>query len=277
MKSRSTWLITGASKGLGLSLTRQLLDAGYQVAATSRNKNALIDAVGAGYKNFLPLQVDLANEKEVKHAIDEMVNNFGRIDVLINNAGYGIGGSIEELSDKETRDSFDINVFGTINTIRYVLPHMRAQQDGHIINISSIAGITGNTGWAVYASTKFALVGLSEVLAQDVASFGIKVTVVAPGAFRTSFLSQDSLSLTANPIEAYEEVRASHKKYLSMDGAQAGDPEKAASAMIKTALSANPPLHLLLGSDAYERAGKKLEVLKDAFAASEEIARSTDY
>ncbi|CCH54011.1 short-chain dehydrogenase/reductase SDR [Fibrisoma limi BUZ 3] len=277
MDNKRVWFVTGASKGLGLSLIKQVLEAGHSVAATSRHKEELIQAVGTNTPDFLPLQVDLTNEQSVSQAIQAAHNMFGRIDVVVNNAGYGIGGSIEELTDRETRDSFDVNVFGTLNVIRNVLPYLRTQRSGHIINISSIAGLSANTGWAIYAATKFAMVGLSEVLADDVKAFGIKVTVVAPGAFRTSFLSPESLVIAQKPIDAYETVRQSHDKYLKMNGSQAGDPEKAAATLMQVASEANPPLYLLLGSDAYRRAMRKVDELSQVFQAQEELAKSTDF
>jgi NAD(P)-dependent dehydrogenase (short-subunit alcohol dehydrogenase family) len=277
MQTQKTWFITGASKGFGLSLVKQLLSAGQQVAATSRNINELVKAVNTNSSNFLPIQVNLADEDSVGCALHNTKKAFGRIDVVVNNAGYGIGGSIEELTDKETRDSFDVNVFGTLNVIRNVMPYMRKQQSGHIINISSIAGIAPATGWAVYAATKFSVVGLSEVLAEDVKEFGVKVTVVAPGAFRTSFLSADSIAMAHNPIDDYQQVRATHTKYLNMDGSQAGDPERAAAAIIDVAHDENPPLYLLLGSDAYDRAMQKLEKLEKEFQLNEAITKSMAY
>ena len=277
MDNPKTWFITGASKGLGLSLVKQLLEAGQNVAATSRNLAELSAAVNFEIDSFLPLEVDLANEKSVSAALKQTNSKFQSIDVVINNAGYGIGGSIEELTDEETRLSFDVNVFGTMNVIRKALPYMRKQKSGHIINIASIAGITANTGWAVYAASKYAVIGLTEVLSEDVKSFGIKATVVAPGAFRTSFLSQESLVLTKNPIEDYQEVRDSHSKYLKMDGNQAGDPEKAAAAMIKIVSEKDPPLYLLLGNDAYERAFSKLERLEKEYSKWESITKSTGF
>ncbi|WP_256010421.1 SDR family NAD(P)-dependent oxidoreductase [Desertivirga xinjiangensis] len=277
MDNKKTWFITGASKGFGLSLVRQLLNQGQRVAATSRNLEQLKDVVGTDSPSFLPLQVDLGSDSSVKAAIDRTVETFERIDVVVNNAGYGIGGSIEELSDKESRDSFDINVFGTLHVIRHVMPIMRRQHSGHIFNISSIAGIAANTGWAMYAATKFSIVGLTEVLAEDVREFGVKVTIVAPGAFRTSFLTKESLALPECPIAEYQSVRESHEKYLQMNGQQAGDPEKAAAAIIQTATAAEPPLYLLLGEDAYNRAMRKLEFLAEEFKRSEELARSMAY
>lgn len=277
MESKRTWFITGASKGFGLSLVKQLLAAGQRVVATSRNLTELVYAAGKAGENFLPLQVDLTNESSVAAAIESAHTKFKTIDVVINNAGYGIGGSIEELTDRETRDSFDVNVFGTINVIRKVMPVLREQQSGHIINIASIAGITGVTGWAVYAATKFSVVGLSEVLADDVRSFGVKVTVVAPGAFRTSFLTNDSLVIAEHPIDAYREVREMHTRYLNMNGSQAGDPEKAAKAIIDIAGEENPPLYLLLGSDAYDRAMSKLDKLEKEFKLNEELSHAMAY
>ena len=277
MENPKTWFITGASKGLGLSLVKQLLEAGQNVAATSRNLPELSAAVNRETDSFLPLEVNLGDEKSVATALKQTYSKFKSIDVVINNAGYGIGGSIEELTDEETRLSFDVNVFGTLNVIRKVLPYMREQKSGHIINIASIAGITANTGWAIYAATKYAVIGLTEVLADDVKSFGIKATVVAPGAFRTSFLSQESLFLTGNPIGAYQEVRESHSKYLKMDGSQAGDPEKAAAAMIRIVSETDPPLYLLLGNDAYDRAFAKLGRLEREYSKWESITKSTGF
>ena len=277
MGKKKVWFITGASKGLGLSLVHQLLNAGQYVAATSRNISELKKAVNNDSGKFLPLAVNLADEQSVEDAIRTTITKFERIDVVINNAGYGIGGSIEELSDAETRNSFDVNVFGTLNVIRKASPYLRAQRAGHIINIASIAGIAGATGWAVYAAAKSAVIALSEVSAEDLKEFGIKVTVVAPGAFRTSFLTTDSLILAANPIPEYEEVRAIHSNYLKMDGQQIGDPEKAAAAMISLASMPNPPLHLLLGNDAFQRATNKLESLQKEFRDWKAITISTDF
>ncbi len=275
--NKKVWFITGASKGFGLSLVKQLLDAGQLVAATSRNQEELIKAVNTpNNNNFLPLQVNLVNEASVSLALQHTYETFGQIDVVINNAGYGMGGAIEELTDKETRQAFDINVFATLNVIRFVMPYLRKQRSGHIVNISSIAGIAPGTGWAIYGAAKYAVIGLSEVLAADVKALGIKVTVVAPGAFRTSFLTPDSLSMTENPIADYADVRETHAKYLKMDGEQAGDPEKAAASIIKIAGLENPPLHLLLGGDAYNRALTKLDSMYKEIHEWEELTCSTD-
>jgi NAD(P)-dependent dehydrogenase (short-subunit alcohol dehydrogenase family) len=233
--------------------------------------------VGDTSAAFLPLQVDLGSDSSVQAAIAQTVSTFGRLDVVVNNAGYGIGGSIEELSDAETRQAFDVNVFGTLNVCRQALPHLRQQGAGHIINISSIAALAGATGWAVYSATKAAVSAFTEILAQDVASFGIKATVVEPGGFRTNFLTAESLALPQQPIAAYEDVRASHARYLQLNGSQGGDPEKAAAALIQLAAEANPPLHLLLGQDAYNRATSKLEALGQNFQDWRELTLSTGF
>ncbi|AMR25805.1 short-chain dehydrogenase/reductase [Hymenobacter psoromatis] len=277
MSTPQTWFVTGASQGLGLSLVKRLLREGHQVAATSRTKETLAAAVGTSSPAFLPLQVDLASDASVRQAIAQTISTFGQIDVVVNNAGYGIGGSIEELSDDETRQSFDVNVFGTFNVVRQALPHLRAAGAGHIINISSIAALAGATGWAVYAAAKAAVSAFSEVLAQDVASFGIRVTVVEPGAFRTNFLTTEALTMPQQPIAAYADIRASHAKYLTMNGSQAGDPDKAAAAIMQLATEAHPPVHLLLGQDAYQRATHKLTVLSQNFEDWQALTTSTGF
>lgn len=275
--NQKTWFITGASKGFGLVLVKQLLASGQKVAATSRTTDALIKAVGDTTGNFLPLEVDLASDASVAEAVAKTEAIFGRLDVLINNAGYGIGGSLEEVEDTDVRAAFDINVFGVFNTIRHILPIMRKQQSGHIINIASIAGIAPGSGWSTYSATKSAVIGLSEGLAQDVKPFGITVTVVAPGAFRTSFLSKESLSVPSSITGEYSFINEMLHKYQNMDGKQAGDPEKGAAIMIQTAFQENPPLHLLLGSDAYRRAIIKFEKQIKEFENLKELTTSTDY
>lgn len=277
MSTSQTWFVTGASQGLGLALARQLLAAGHRVAATSRRLSSLIQALGDASPSFLPLETDLTDEASVGRAITQTISTFGHLDVVVNNAGYGIGGSVEELTDAETRHSFDVNVFGGLNVIRQALPHLRAARAGHIINISSIAALAGATGWAIYAATKAAVSAFSEVLAQDVAPLGIRVTVVEPGAFRTNFLTPESLVFAENRIEAYQEVRDSHAKYLTMNGAQAGDPEKAAAAIMQLAAEPNPPVHLLLGQDAYQRATDKLQTRLREIDAWQPLTVSTGF
>ncbi len=276
MDAKKVWLVTGASKGLGLTLVKKLLKEGYKVAATSRNVSALSKEVGEHTPGFLPLQVDLVNEQSVAKAAAEIIHTFGTIDVVVNNAGYGQLGTLEELSDEEARNNFDINVFGSLNVIRSVMPHLRTQKSGAIFNISSIGGFLGNfPGWGIYCATKFAVAGFTESLAAEIKSFGITATVVYPGYFRTDFLSKDSLSLPQHPIEAYTEARAVEKLHINeIKGNQPGDPEKAAAVLIEIAENA-PPLHLFLGQDAYDMAKVKLESVQKDLTANKALATST--
>ncbi len=275
---KKVWYVTGASKGLGLALVKQLLKSGYRVAATSRSADALQTAVGATNNDaFLPLEVNLTDAGSVSASIKQTVDQFGSIDVVVNNAGFGIGGSVEELSEQEVAESFNINVFATIQVIKQALPYMRKQRSGHIINISSIAGFAAATGWSMYAATKFAVMGLSEVLAEDVRELGIKVTVVAPGAFRTEFLSQQSLVLSENQIDDYQAIRTSHERYLAMDGKQAGDPDKAAEVFIQLAEMPEPPVRFFMGTDAYNRAVQKTKILTDDLEKWKTLSAFTDF
>lgn len=267
--SNKVWFVTGASKGLGLTIAKRLLAAGYKVAATSRTADALIKAVGTDYADhFLPLEVSLTDEHSVKQGIAATLKKFGTIDVVVNNAGYGQMGTLEELTDQEARQNFDINVFGSLNVIRNVMSHFREKGAGRIYNISSIAGYTGNFGgWGIYCSSKFAVAGFTESLAAEAKEFGVYATVVYPGYFRTEFLSQDSLAVPAHPIEAYKAARASqeaHQKEIA--GNQSGDPAKASDLLIKIAEEPTAPLHLFLGADAYALADQKIAFIQQDLA-----------
>jgi NAD(P)-dependent dehydrogenase (short-subunit alcohol dehydrogenase family) len=279
MKNQKIWFVTGASKGLGLSLVKQLLSSGYKVAATSRKLEDLTKAIGEASEQFLPLELDIKCEHCVDEAIYKTVHQFGRVDVVVNNAGYGLIGGLEELTNQEAQDNFNINVFGSLNVIRSVLPYLREQQSGHIINISSIGGFTGGfPGFGIYCATKFAVQGFTESLAAEVKSFGINATVVSPGYFRTSFLTPDSLSVPKKQIAAYNTIRESQDAHQNtINGNQAGDPEKAAIAMIKIAETENPPLHLFLGQDAYDMAYQKIDLIKHDLETWKEVTTSTGY
>lgn len=276
---KKTWFVTGASKGLGLSLVKTLLAEGYPVAATSRALGELQTAVGTTSANFFPLSVNLTDEKSVATAIDETIKRFGSIDVVVNNAGYGLAGALEELSDAEARANFDINVFGSLNVIRQVLPHLRKQMSGHIFNVASIGGFTGGfPGFGIYCATKFAVHGFSESLAEEVKAFGIRVTIVSPGYFRTSFLEASSLNVPRHPIEDYKsvrEVQAVHQN--NYNGNQPGDPDKASAALIQVAEGRNPLLHLFLGPDAYALAEQKMRAVQKDMDAIQETATATNF
>jgi len=279
MNTKKVWFVTGASKGLGLNLVKKLLADGYQVAATSRDVITLITGVGNKTSNFLPLQVNLLSEGNVRFAINETIKMFGRIDVVVNNAGYGQLGTLEELTDQEARQNFDINVFGTLNVIRSVMPHFRSRKTGHIINISSIAGFLGAfPGWGIYNATKFAVAGLTEALSAETKSMGVSTTIVYPGYFKTNFLLDGSLNLAKNPIADYKEARdleVIHETQII--GNQPGNPEKAAEAFISLAEMEVTPLHFFMGSDSFGMANSKIELLQNELAANESLSKSTDF
>jgi NAD(P)-dependent dehydrogenase (short-subunit alcohol dehydrogenase family) len=272
------WFVTGASKGLGLVLVQKLLAAGYQVAATSRKRSELEKAVGNKSNDFLPLQVDLVNESSVEKAIAETVTHFGGLDVVVNNAGYGMVGALEELSDAEVRQNFDVNVFGLLNVTRQALPYLRKQQSGHIFNVSSIGGFTGLfPGFGSYVATKFAVTGLTESLSEEIKEFGIHATIVAPGYFRTNFLDAGSLVVPKNEIADYKKVREIQQFHQGYNGQQQGDPEKLAEVLIEVSQQQQPPLHLFLGQDAYEFAAKKIHVVQEDMDRMKEMATATSY
>jgi NAD(P)-dependent dehydrogenase (short-subunit alcohol dehydrogenase family) len=278
MSTNKTWFITGASKGFGLLFIEQLLAKGDTVAATSRRLTDLEKAAGA-HPNFLPLEVNLTDEQSVKTAIDATIAKFGKLDVVVNNAGYGLLGAIEELTDAESRQNFDVNVFGLLNVVRQAMPHLRAQGNGHIFNISSIGGFTGSfPGFGIYCATKFAVNGLSEGLAAEAKELGINVTIVLPGYFRTNFLESDSLAVPKNVIDAYASTRESQKAHQEqINGNQPGDPAKGVAEIIKAANAPNPPLYLFLGSDAVSIADQKIAQLTAEIDAWRSVSTSTDF
>ncbi|WP_419488174.1 SDR family NAD(P)-dependent oxidoreductase [Chryseobacterium bernardetii] len=267
METKKVWFVTGASKGLGFELVKKLLSEGFRVAATTRTVESLITAFGKTSENFLPLSVNIKDNSDIKSVISKTVEHFGRIDVVVNNAGYGQIGTLEELTDEETRENYAVNVFGTLNVIRNVLPYLREQKSGNIFNISSVGGYSANfPGWGIYCSTKFAVAGFTEALAEEVKDFGIYATVVYPGYFRTDFLTKDSVKTPANPIQAYEAARISEQAHLNeINGNQPNDPEKAADVLIQISKEKNPPVHLLLGVGTMELLNQKIDILtKDA-------------
>ncbi|NVB84873.1 MAG: SDR family NAD(P)-dependent oxidoreductase [Kofleriaceae bacterium] len=278
-KNNKVWFITGASKGLGLVLAKQALARGYRVAATSRSVDDLVKAVGGKTGALLPLAMEVTDEASVRAAVGATLAHFDALDVVVNNAGYGQLGTPEEASDAEARRNYDVNVFGVLNVLRASLPHLREQRSGHVFNIASIGGLFGGfTGWSIYCSTKFAVAGITESLRADVAPFGVDVTLVYPGYFRTEFLTSGSLRLPERPNPAYEEARASEMTHTAqINGAQPGDPEKAARAMLDIYDRPTPPLHLFLGSDAVKMAEQKLRELAADLDANRAVSVGTDF
>jgi NAD(P)-dependent dehydrogenase (short-subunit alcohol dehydrogenase family) len=273
------WFITGAARGIGLSLARQALAQGDTVAATSRAIDSLYQTLGKDSAQFLALEVDLVNEASVQAAIEKTIATFGRIDRVVNNAGYGQQGTIEALTDVELRRNFDINVFAPLNVLRHALPHLRRQRSGHLFNVASIVGFQGGyAGWGSYVSSKFALAGLTETLAAEGAELGIKATVVYPGPVRTGFLSKNTLVVAQRSIADYTEAQASLDLHLNgLDGKQAGDPEKVATLILQAADAVKPPVHLFAGKIATMLVEQKMQALRHDLDTWRDASDATDF
>jgi NAD(P)-dependent dehydrogenase (short-subunit alcohol dehydrogenase family) len=271
------WFITGASRGFGVLMAKDALARGDSVVATARNPQAVIDALGE-HPNLLALRLDVTLEAAAVLAAHAAVERFGRIDVLVNNAGYGLLGAIEEGSEAEVRALYDTNVFGLLNVTRAVLPQMRKQGSGHVINISSVGGYTAAAGWGLYGSTKFAVEGISEALAEEMRPLGIHVTVVEPGYFRTDFLDVNSLSETAVRLDDYAATVGAMRIYAAgANHKQPGDPLKFSSAILKLADSAQPPVRLMLGSDTVRMVREKNRFVEEELAQWIGLSLSTDH
>ncbi|MBC1242048.1 oxidoreductase [Nostoc sp. 2RC] len=276
------WLITGTSKGLGRALAETVLEQGDTVVLTARNPELIQDLAASFPENTLAVQLDVTKPEEIQAAIKQAIAKFGRIDVLVNNAGYGILGAIEEVSNAEVRRQFETNFFGVLEVLRTVLPYMRQQGSGHIVNISSVGGFVGYAGTGIYNGTKFALEGISEALAQEVTPLGIKIIIVEPGAFRTEFVTR-SLVIADSEIKDYEiaigEMRQGARDILDnqLEFQEPGNPKKAALAIIKAVNSENPPLRLALGEDAIYAINAKLESVKTELDAWKEVSFDTAF
>ena len=276
-KTDKVWLVTGASTGFGRELVEYLLTQGARVVATARKVAALAE-LGTQYpERVLVAAMDVTDQKQVEAVVDAAVKWFGRIDVLVNNAGYGMVGAVEESGEEEFRPMFETNVFGLIRVTQAVLPQMREQGSGHIVNLSSIGGLVATPGFGLYNATKFAVEGLSEALAQEVKPLGITVTIVEPGPFRTKFLGKAG-GEAKRKIPAYDQTAGKMRAYYTeQDGKQPGDPQKAVEAIVKAVEAENPPLHLLLGASTLPRVKGKIEALEKDLAAWEETTVGADY
>jgi NAD(P)-dependent dehydrogenase (short-subunit alcohol dehydrogenase family) len=274
---KRVWMITGASRGMGAEITAAALAQGDAVVATARKSSAVTNALGL-QPGLLAVDLDVTNESAAHQAVKLAVEHFGRIDVLVNNAGYGLAGAVEETSAEEVRSIFDANVMGLLNVTRAVLPHMRVQRSGHVINMSSLGGYRVGAGFGVYGSTKFAVEGLSEALHAELSPLGIHVTVVEPGYFRTDFLDSSSAMEAKNVIADYAEtagkVRVSAKAYSYR---QPGDPKRLAQALLTLVSAENPPLRLQLGTDALTRVREKHAFVEQELQTWEALSRSTDF
>jgi NAD(P)-dependent dehydrogenase (short-subunit alcohol dehydrogenase family) len=274
----STWFVTGASRGFGAEIVDQALAAGHQVVATARRTDAVTARFPDAGERLLAVPLDVTDEAQAVTAVQAAVERFGRIDVVVNNAGRGLVGAVEEVPDAAARAVYDTNVFGTLTVLRAVLPVLRRQRAGRIVNLSSVAGFAGAPGWGIYASTKFAVEGLSEALAAEVAPLGITVTIVEPGYFRTDFLDASSLHTEATVIEDYAQTAgATRTRAAGLNHAQPGDPVKAAAAILRIASSGQPPLRIQLGRDSFTRMENKLEFVAGEQRAWHDLSVSTDH
>jgi NAD(P)-dependent dehydrogenase (short-subunit alcohol dehydrogenase family) len=265
------WFITGTSQGFGRELVRAALQRGDSVIATSRNPQAVAAAFSAAADRLLTASMDLRDPAQISSIVER------RIDILVNNAGYGVTGAVEEASDAEIANVYETNVFGLLRVTRAVLPHMRKQRGGHIANLSSIGGLTGMPGWGIYNSTKFAVEGLSEALAAELAPLGIGVTIVEPGPFRTDFLG-GSLVKAANKMPDYEATAGKTRASAAeRNRKQQGDPALAADAIVHAVTSPNPPLHLILGKFAYDRMSQKLDDFRREMETWRALGLGTDF
>ncbi|MGW6285749.1 oxidoreductase [Streptomyces sp. NPDC055107] len=273
----SVWLVTGASRGLGAAITREALERGHSVIATARDAAAVRQAYPGKTEGLLAADADVTEPEQLRAAVEAGLAEFGRIDVVVNSAGYGLVGAIEETSDRAARALFDVNVFGVLNTLRATLPTLRAQRSGHVLNIGSVGGFATAPAVGLYGASKFALEGISEALYDELAPLGIRVTIVEPGGFRTNFLNS-ATSMRVEPPSIVDYVVGAgpvREALADYDGRQPGDPVKAAKAIVDITEVTEPPLRLQLGADAIERVEAKLDRVRRELDAWRHVALST--
>ncbi|KAA1001767.1 SDR family NAD(P)-dependent oxidoreductase [Paraburkholderia panacisoli] len=274
---KRVWFITGASRGLGALIAQAALAHGNAVVAAGRNITAITERFGESHA-LLPVALDVTDEAQARAAVAAAIEKFGRIDVLVNNAGFGLLAAVEESSDADVRRMYDTNVFGLLNVTRAVLPVMRKQSSGHVINLSSIGGYRAAAGFGVYCSTKFAVEGITEALHAELKPLGIHATVVEPGYFRTDFLDASSLVVGKEVIDDYVETSGAVRRLaVGMNHNQPGDPEKLATALVTLADAQTPPLRLPLGTDTLKAIADKNAYVTAETEQWKELSRSTDF
>jgi NADP-dependent 3-hydroxy acid dehydrogenase YdfG len=277
MAHEKVWFITGCSTGFGRAIAEAAIKAGYKVVATARNRDSITELAAVNEANVLVLELDVTKPEQIKQAVSDALGKFGRIDVLVNNAGIGYFSSIEESVEEETRRMFEINFWGLMHMTRAVLPGMRSQRSGHIINFSSIGGLAAFPLLGYYHATKFAVEGISETLSQEIAPFNIQVTLIEPGGFRTDWAGRSSVKTRPVAADYQETLHQMFDMFASAQGQQPGDPKKAAEAVINVVESPNPPLRLLLGNDAYQVAVNKLSKSLAQIEEQKSITVNTDF
>jgi NAD(P)-dependent dehydrogenase (short-subunit alcohol dehydrogenase family) len=275
MKSQ-VWFITGASRGFGLEIARAALDRGDAVVAAARKPEEVELALGKR-EQLLPVALEVTNEKQAQAAVEAALRRFGQIDVLVNNAGRGLLGAVEEASAEEVRSVFAVNLDGLLNVTRAVLPSMRARRSGRILNISSVGGFRAWPGWGIYSATKFAVEGISEAMHAELLPLGIHVTVIEPGTFRTDFLDASSLVRSKQVIEDYSATSGASRQWADdTNHGQLGDPVKGAAAIVTIAITEEPPVRVQLGSDCVAQVEEKLSNVAAELAKWRKLAKSTD-
>lgn len=276
-KNALVWFVTGCSTGFGRELVKLLLDKDYSVIITARDPEKIKDLAEGHENNSLVLKLDVTDKTQINDAVKQTLDKFGKIDVLVNNAGYGYFTSIEEGEEQKIRDQFETNFFGLVNMTQAVLPHMREKRKGHIVNFSSIGGLRAFTSTGFYHATKFAVEGLSESLSQEVAPLGIKVLLVEPGPFRTDWAGR-STARTETQLDDYKEtVGKRMATSLEGSGKQIGDPVRGSQAIIDAVEDGDTKLRLLLGKMAFDMANEKLEILKQNFEAYKDLTLGSDF
>lgn len=277
--SKQVLLVTGASKGMGLQIAIKALKAGYAVVGTSRNteklESQIKEAMGTADYDFTALSMAFT-EESIGQAIDAVMAKYGRIDVLVNNAGYAILGAVEEMSLEEVRANFDVNVFGLLAVTQAVLPHMRAQKSGHIINLASISGSVTGAAQGIYSASKAAVIMMGEALSEEVAPFNIHVTSICPGGVRTDFLDNSSMKRPAKQIEAYHVAARTMQSLDRLNHNQAGDPALVADAILEVAAMKQPPTRLYLGGSALAALQYKVNDIIDSVNQYVELSNSID-
>ncbi len=274
---KRVWFITGASRGFGALIAQAALAEGNAVVATGRNVAAIAERLGES-PALLPLALDVTDQEQATAAVEAAIEKFGRIDVLVNNAGFGLLGAVEESTDADVRRMYDTNVFGLLNVTRAVLPWMRSKRSGHIINMSSIGGYRSGAGFGAYCSTKFAVEGLTEALHSELQPLGIHATIVEPGYFRTDFLDASSLTIAPDIIDDYEQTSGTLRRLAgSLNHNQPGNPEKLAAAMIELVNAATPPLRLPLGTDTLKAIAEKHAYVAQETETWKKLSASTDF
>ena len=271
------WFVTGASSGFGRAISSAALERGDRVVATARDTESVAELVDDGDGRALALELDVTDPEAARAAFDEAVSRFGRVDVVVNNAGYGHVGAVEELTDDEWHQQFDVNLFGVINVTRAALPQLRKQRSGHLVQMSSLNGVEGLPGGGYYAASKFAVEGLSESLADEVGHLGIDVTIVEPGPHRTRFASDRSTKQAAAIEDYAPSVGQTRQAVGELDGNQPGDPERAAQAIIEAVEADDPPRRLALGQMALDNIRAKLKAQLSELDAWASVSASSDY